>query len=238
MGFLDKLKDLLKKKEDAGEEKVNEVLEESDGSAKEEKQSEFDNAVDKSRLFEILNSANVNFNELALDKIQGEADTIASYVRSLLKDLDVYSDKNRDMAIKAIGGKIKHITIHSLELKNLLASLEDRYYVPVIETLKKVNEEAKSKDVSDMIEGLEKDRGLVAALDSSITRVVGYNGLFNPEKNQKYAEEIEKEAKKRLVHGHLSELLDAILAAVTDRVSSVKTRIEKQNPLESAKRFI
>ena len=194
-------------------------------------------------LLEILDSVKINNNDFALEKIQGEAETISSYVKGLIKDLVLHQDfKNekdkQEQIINSIGKKIKLINNHGMELKNLLANLEDHYYNPLINTLKKVNEKAKKDEIKKLVDNLELDLNLVKILDTNITKVIGYNELFNPEKNPDHKDEIEREAVKRVVHGDLNELLNKILTAIVDRSIGIKAKIEKVNYIETAKGFI
>lgn len=247
MGFLDKIKNLFRKNENVSVDDVKKVTGEVTGEKEEtlieEKKSEFDQSVEKSELFDVLNSVNIDITYLALDRIENEADTVANYVKGLIKDLGTYNDfkddkQKMEVAVRGIGGKIKQIAIHGLELKNLLANLEDHYYEPAIETLKKVNEKVNKEEIAKLIENTENDLKLAQELDSQITKVVGYDGLFNPDKNSKYKEEIDKEAIKRIVHGDLQALLDKLLNLIVNRSLGIKSKIEKENPLEKAKKFL
>lgn len=250
MNFLEKLKGIFKKgefpvktvsiapveKTDEDNLKVNQQ-EDAEEQHKEELQD------NKDELLEILNEININKEELALDKIQGEAETINTYVKGLIKDLTVHQDFKHDkekteQVIKSIGSKIKLITNHGLELKNLLANLEDHYYRPLIDQIKKLNEKLNKEEVQKIINDLENDLNLVRILDTQMTKVIGYNELFNQDKNLKYKEEIEKEAVKRVVHGDLNELTGKILATITDRSISIKSKIEKLDYITKIKEII
>ena len=181
MSFLNKIKSWFVKEEPTEEEKKN----------LEENQEEFSaTKLENQELLQILDSAKIDINDLALDKIESEAETISSYCKGLIKDLSLHQDyKNEkeklENVIKAIGGKIKVINNHGLELKNLLANLEDHYYVPIIGILKKLNEKANKDEIQKLIDKLDKDLQLVKELDITLTKVVGYNDLFNPDKNTK-----------------------------------------------------
>lgn len=254
MGLLDKLKNLFKKKENTlvktvsvpPTEQVSETPEQEIKPAEEIKAPIEETQLtleEKQEFLELLNSVNINLEDLALDKMQSESEAINSYVKGLLKDLSNHQDfkkekEKQEQAINSIGKKIKMINQHGLELKNLLANLEDHYYVVVLDTIKKVNDKAKNEQIQKLIDDLEHDLGLVALLDSHITKVIGYNELFNPENNQKFKEDIEKEAAQRVIHGDLNELLSKILTAVTDRTISIKSKIEKYNPIEITKSLI
>ncbi len=245
MKFLDKIKKAFERKDSISKEEVKKVLGNDTKLSEEtpEQNADIKEAVAKSELLEILSSAKPDHDSLALDKIQGEAETIANYIRALLKDLDqlqpeAKEKKHLESALDVIGKKIKMIARHSLALKNLLAILEDHYYSPIIGALSKVNKKVNKKEIQELIERVEKQRQSTAAMDSSLTRLIGYDEIFNPERNPEYRIEIEKEAKKRLLHGHLNELLDSILILTTDKALSIKSQIENFNPLEEAKRFI
>ena len=250
MGLLNKLKNLFKKKEfpvksvsEVPTEEVSETREESVQEAEVKEEKSILTQEERNEIFEILNSVNINIENLALDKIQSESEAISSYVKGLIKDLSTHQDfkdekEKREQAINSIGKKIKLINQHGLELKNLLANLEDHYYVPVISSIKKVKEKIKNENLQKLINDLEYDLGLVALLDSHVTKVIGYDELFNPYKNPKFKDEIEKEAEKRVINGDLNDLLSKILTAVTDRSISVKSKIEKVNPIEMTKSLI
>lgn len=241
MKILDKITKLFRK-EKVSVEDVKKVT----GETSEEKKEEitaFNNAVDRSELLDVLNSVSVDLDYLAIDRIQSESETIGSYVKALIKDMAAYQDLKEDNnkieeAVRGIGGKIRVIAVHSLELKNLLANLEEHYFNPLLEALRKVNEKLNNEGMAKLILSVENDLNLVKALDTQITRVAGYDSLFNSAKNPDYKAEIEKEVSKRIIHGELNELLDTILVAVTDRSLSVKARIERNSPLEAAKKFL
>ena len=236
MKLFENLSKIFKKKE-VPIEKVNDVV----GDNKED--LILKEKSDRDELLGILNSVDIDMNKLALDRIESEADTIASYVKSMTKNIGTYQDFKDDKdkieeAIKGIGGKIKVITTHSMELKNLLAALEDHYYSPILDALKKLNDKANKDEISKLIVDVEKELRLVQELDTQITKIVGYNEFFNPEKNPNYREEVEKEASKRIINGDLNELLDKILITVVNRSLGLRAKIEKNNPIEKAKSFI
>ncbi len=247
MAFFEKIKELFKTNSEISPEKVKEVLSENAPASKEERtpktETDLKSAVEKSELLDILDSVKIDYEYLALGKMQSESETIANYTRNLLQDLDKFQpypkDKvNIDKIIEAIGRKMKLIARHGLSLKNLLAALEDHYYAPIAEALNKVNGKLNKKEIQDIIDKIEKQRHLITAMDSSLTKVVGYDNLFNPERNPEYRKEIEKEAKQRLIHGHLNELLDNILLTATDKTLNIKSQIEGFNPIHEARRFV
>ncbi len=249
MVFFDKIKKLFRANEKISPEKVKEVLGEKPLKTKEELSGEINggadlkSAAEKSELLDILDSVKINYEYLGFEKMQGEAEAIANYVRSLLQDLDKFQPHIKDKKqieniIEAIGRKIKLIAMHGLALKNLLAILEDHYYAPVAEALKKVNEKINKKEIHNIIDNVEKQRRLVATMESSLTNVAGYDELFNPERNPEYKKDIEKEARERLIHGHLNELLDSILLTATDKTLNIKSQIKGFNPIDEARRLI
>ena len=141
MGFLDKIKNLFseqefpvksvrKAPEESKEEiKTEEVAEEhtqEKNVAEQDKPIVEFNPQEKQELLDILDSAKVDINNLALDKIQSESETISNYVKVLIKDLGLHQDfknekEKQEDVIKAIGSKVRLINNHGLELKNLLA---------------------------------------------------------------------------------------------------------------------
>ncbi|MBI2148445.1 hypothetical protein HYU23_02100 [Candidatus Woesearchaeota archaeon] len=241
MAFLDTIKNWFKKKNNSfvktvnippSEENKTETVEASEQKEHVQEEKIEVPSYNKEELIGILDSYKIDNKDFALEKIQSEAETIHTYVKGLVKDLNSYQDfKNEkekiEHVIKSIGSKIKLITNHGLELKNLIANLENHYYEPLIDNIRKVNEKAKKEEIKNLISDLEHDKNLMKTLDTQITKVVGYNELFNPDKNPKFKEDIEKEATKRVVHGDLNDLLNRILEAVTDRVISAKSKIEK-----------
>ena len=252
MALFDKFKDLFKKK-DVPLEQVNQVTRTSSlrsqhqeslvSDGLEEHQPVLTLRSNNTEASNILNTLKLNFKALALDRLESEADAINSYLKGLIKDLTIYQTVKPDKikveeAISSISGKIKLITIHGLELKNLLAGLEDHYYSPLIDALKKVYLHVSREEIRVLIETLDQELALVKDLDSQVTRVIGYNDLFNPDKNPKYKEEIEKEALKRVVHGDLNDLIDKILIRLIDKSLSLKLKIEKSNYLAQVKTFI
>src|SRR3989344_5936834 len=234
MSFLNKIKSWFVKEEPTEEEKKN----------LEENQEEFSaTKLENQELLQILDSAKIDINDLALDKIESEAETISSYCKGLIKDLSLHQDyKNEkeklENVIKAIGGKIKVINNHGLELKNLLANLEDHYYNPIIDVLKQIGEKSKKEDIQKLVWVVEGDLNLVKELDTYLTKVIGYNDLFNPDKNPQYKEEIEKEAMKRAIHGDLNNLINHILNTVVNKSLGIKAKIQKESPLDKAKELI
>lgn len=240
MVFWDKVKKLFRREQVSVED-----IKKLTGEASEEKEetSVVEHTTNNTELSELLNSISINLEYLALDRLQSESETISSYVKALLKDLSAYQDfkneKNKvEDAIRGIGGKIRVIAVHCLELKNLLGNLEEHYYNPILDVLKKVNEKLNKEEMTKLISKIEADLDLVKELDAQITRIGGYDALFNSAKNPQYKDEIEKEVTKRMIHGELNGLLDTILVATTDRYLGLKNKIEKSNPLEYAKKFL
>ncbi len=235
MNILEKVKKLFKKKE---------VIENNE-EAKDKPSPEIEikeNKLDNAEILQILDSVKIDKNELALDRIESEAETISSYTKTLIKDLGTYQDFKEEKdkveaAIRGISGKIKVVAIHCLELKNLLVSLEDHYYNPLIEAFKKVNEKAYKPEVDKLIQDLEIYSNLIKELGNDLTKVGGYDQLFNPEKNPHFRDEIEKEIAKRIVHGDLNDLLNKILTTISSKTLGIKVKIDKTYPLEEAKRL-
>lgn len=249
MGLFNKIKSLFEEKK-VSVDQVNQVLgvetpiQEEKPEVSEEQKEEFEEIkLEKQELFQLLDSVKINPDSLALDRIESESETLSSYCKGLIKDLGNYHDfknekEKQELAIKSISGKIKVINNHGLELKNLLATLEDHYYTPIIEVLKRVYEKSEKDELKKLIESLEKDLNLVKELDSQITKVISYHELFSQEKNPKYKEEIEKEVIKRIIHEDLNDLLSKILMTIVDKSISIKVKIQRTNPLQKAKRLI
>lgn len=197
---------------------------------------------DSSLLLE-LSQVDVDYSALALGRLESEAETISNYVKALIKDLHKYEELNDkkdkiSLVISSISGKIKVINSHSLELKNLLVTLEDHYYSVVIDALEKINKKANSDDIDNIINSLKEDLRLIKQLDTHLIKVMAYHDLLNVEKNSSYKEEIAKQVENRILHGDLNELLDKLLIAVVNKSLSIKNKIERNNPLELAKRYV
>src|SRR3989344_3212478 len=82
---------------------------------------------------ELLNSFSINIDNLALGRIQTESEAMNHYVRGIIKDLHMYANtkdqkEKLEHTMKAISSKIKFVSIHGLELKNMLGNLENHYY--------------------------------------------------------------------------------------------------------------
>ncbi|HLC58756.1 MAG TPA: hypothetical protein VJI68_02750 [Candidatus Nanoarchaeia archaeon] len=247
MGFFDKIKSIFKGNENLSSQDIKKINSgNSTGTYIDDEKPLFEEAKpnDKNKeALEILDSVKIDKENLALDRIENEGETVYNYAKSVIKDLSKYDNlKNKKDQVKealnAIKGKFKHINIHSLELKNLLANLEDHYYVVVIDILKKVNDKVNNDEISKVIDDVENDLELVKQLDSQLTKVIAYNDLFNPEKNKDYESAIEREAEKRLIHGDLNDLIDRILITVVNKSIGIKNKIERNNPLEQVKQFI
>ncbi|HLC85672.1 MAG TPA: hypothetical protein VJG30_00075 [Candidatus Nanoarchaeia archaeon] len=190
-----------------------------------------------------INALNIDHKDLALDKIEGEAETINSYLKGLIKDITRYADlmdnkEKQVLIVNAISGKIKVITQHSLELKNLIAHLEERYYEHVLGQLKYINEKTNKEELRNIIEEFEREREIVRSLDIKITRIIAYDELFNPEKNKEYEGEIKKEVTKREIHTNINELTSHLLNEVITKGMSLKSRIEKRNISDKVKRIL
>ena len=201
-----------------------------------QKQQKYGEVLDKIKLL------NVDFKDLALSRIESESETINSYLKELIKDIMRYSDlmdnkERQRLTVKAISGKIRVITQHSLELKNLLAHLEERYYNYLISVLKDINK-ANIEDIKKLVDDLEKEKEIIVNLDTKITRITAYDYLFNPEKNSEYEGEIKKEVERREIHTNINDITSHLLSEVIAKGRSLKSKIERRNIAETVKKII
>jgi len=181
-----------------------------------------------------VNSLSIDLEGLSLEKIESESETINSYLKALMRDIIKYSDlmdnKERQLlTVRAISGKIKVITQHCLELKNLLAHLENRYYSFLIDLLTELNKSLNNDEISVMIQDLEKEKSSIAELDTKLTRIMVYDALFNPDKTAEYEGEIKKEVIKRELHTNINELTSHLLNEIISKSMGLKNKIRKQD---------
>lgn len=230
MGFIDTLRSLFKK--DSSVEVNLSEMQQVEQSPKYNQ-----DILDK------IDTLNIDRTDLALDKIEGEAETINSYLKGLIKDITRYADlmdskEKQILIVNAISGKIKVITQHSLELKNLIAHLEERYYEQALKQLKDINEKTNREELRNLIEELEREREIVRSLDTKLTRIIAYDELFNPEKNREYEGEIKKEVTKREIHTNINDITSHLLNEVIAKGKSLKPRIEKRDISGRVKRIL
>ncbi|HIH25695.1 hypothetical protein J4476_03250 [Candidatus Woesearchaeota archaeon] len=200
-----------------------------------EEEKELLPSVDK-EINERLDSIDLDIESLALDKIRSEAEAISSYLKGLMQDINKYSnlmDKKemQKQIIKSITGKIKVITQHSLELKNLIAHVEQRYHDYLLENFKWVNEKKENEDIKNLIKELEEDKETIKALDTKLTRIIYYDEIFNPDKNKEYEGNIHKEVEKMEIHTNINDLTTHLLNGVLDKVNGIISRIQKKDYL-------
>src|SRR3989344_681693 len=200
-----------------------------------EEEKELLPSVDK-EINERLDSIDLDIESLALDKIRSEAEAISSYLKGLMQDINKYSnlmDKKemQKQIIKSITGKIKVITQHSLELKNLIAHVEQRYHDYLLENFKWVNEKKENEDIKNLIKELEEDKETIKALDTKLTRILYYDEIFNPDKNKEYEGNIHKEVEKMEIHTNINDLTTHLLNGVLDKVNGIISRIQKKDYL-------
>ncbi|MEK6947779.1 MAG: hypothetical protein AABX19_00895 [Nanoarchaeota archaeon] len=193
-----------------------------------------------SEINEKLASIDLDIDGLALDKLRSEAEAINSYLKGLMQDINRYSnlmDKKemQKQIIKSITGKIKVITQHSLELKNLIAHVEQRYYDYLLENFKIINEKKENEELKNLIKELESDKEIIRALDTKLTRIIYYDDIFNPDKNKEYEGNIHKEVEKMEIHTNINDLTTQLLNGVLDKVNGIIAKIQKKDYLWLAK---
>ena len=192
---------------------------------------------------EKLDSIDLDINGLALDKIRSESETINSYLKGLMQDINRYSNlmekkEMQKMLIKSITGKIKVITQHSLELKNLLAHVEQRYYDYLLENFKEINNKKENEELKNIIKELENDRELIKSLDTKLTRIIYYDDIFNPDKNKEYEGNIHKEVEKMEIHTNINDLTTNLLNGILDKVNGIINKIQKKDYLGKVREII
>src|SRR3989344_2630214 len=115
-----------------------------------------------------LNSIKIDKQTLMLEKIDQESETIKRYLDELTSDLV----KNKSEIYNLISTKIRKITIHGLELRNLLTSLETHYFEPLIDILKRLQERVHRLEIDTIIHELEQDYEIIIGLEKQLAILI------------------------------------------------------------------
>ncbi len=184
----------------------------------------------------LLGNIKIDLEDLALKKLESESETVNTYLKMLMKDISAYqNNKNdkikQDLNGKSISTKVKKITMHSLEIKNLLSIIETHYFEVLLAPLKKINEKYKNDKLNEFIKPLENNFELIKKIETQLTKIIAYDELLNPEKNKNFNMAIESEVTKGKVHHDISELY-SILSQSLSKTLGIKSSIEKSKILE------
>jgi hypothetical protein len=222
MNLFSKLKEMFKKK--SSEQKEEPKIE---GIKNEVVQEESDFSL-------LLENLKIDKDNLALDRLLSIGETINAYSRGLIKNISVYKESKADPSMMqemqhSISGKVRLITVNALELKNLVGNLEDHYYSPILNGLTQIEEKKSKKEIKEIFEENKKDMESMKRLDSELTKIIGYDELFNHNKNPKFKDEIDKEIEKRLFHNDLNNLIKTIVELITNRANSLVVKIERED---------
>ncbi|MFA4887554.1 MAG: hypothetical protein WC595_05040 [Candidatus Nanoarchaeia archaeon] len=173
----------------------------------------------------IVQAPAIKREDLRLAEIERLTITITTYINNTIKQIGRYlaaKDEKKIELEKTVVTLIKTTTISALELKNLLGHLETHYYAPVLAYLEKKEKEAAPKK-----EHLQKDLEKIKDADAHLMKYIGYETLFNPEKNPNASQELKKEAEADL-QDNLRTIHDA-LNILFDKKEGVLTKIHKHN---------
>lgn len=164
-----------------------------------------------------VNFVNIDIKKLELVRVEREAETIIAYSKLLVKNIAHFRDSKEHTDIEGVVKKFKMIFIHSMELKNLLSSINEGFFEYLLanlenEGLKKELEEGKKK--SDEIEALLMKMGL-------------YDELFNPEKSADYKKNIEEAVHKGEFIKELEQLEKLLVNNINDKKNGIAINIDK-----------
>lgn len=164
-----------------------------------------------------VNFVNIDVKKLELVRVEREAETITAYSKLLVKNIAHFKDTKEPADIEGVVKKFKMIFIHSMELKNLLSSIDERFFEYLAanlenEGLKKELEEGKKK--SDNVEALLIKMGL-------------YDELFNPEKSADYKKNIEEAVHKGEFIKELEQLEKLLVNNINDKKTGIGVNIDK-----------
>ncbi len=228
MGFIDFIRFLFK-----GEEKLKQEIAESSEDKEENGTGVSQENVDIRNTQTPLDSIKIDKEALALHKVLSEAETINSYLKSVIKEISFYENnihdkEKRTLAANGISAKMKHVVIHGFELKNLLGIIEEQYYDILINSLKD------KPELSNTTDELENDKAKVIDLESELAKLVIYDSKLNSEKNPEYLNAVDEEVKNRNLLNDINNLISKLLAVVIDRNNSLIAKINIEGIQEKA----
>ena len=185
-------------------------------------------------LIEELSQIKYNKQLLMLEKIDLESETIKRHLDGLTKDIDKYleSKEKIELHTKNIYSKIRKITVHELEIRNLLTSLEDHYFKPLIDIAYKMQKRLYKAELNLIITGLKKDLEIVIEIEKELSKLIAHNELLNPDKNPEYRKAIEKELSRKTLNVDIKMLSGKILNVVLDKTRNVKLRAEHNDIID------
>lgn len=162
------------------------------------------------------NFIHIDVAKLGLITIERESETIGAYTKLLTKDIALYkSDKNEDR-INGIEKKYKMIFVHCMELKNLLSSLNELFYEYLLKNL---------PDENELKGEIEKELNRSIELIGLLAKAGLYDELFNPEKTDKYKENIESEVHKGEFIKEMEELAKKLSENINDKQKGISAGV-------------
>ena len=219
MGWIDKLKNLFKKKDEKEEfpchlqHLLSKIL------LIYPSENRIVNGMDNT----ILNSIHIDKEVLAFDRIVIETKELNSILKDLMYSINSYENKKE--LNDEISLKIKNATMHGLELKNLLGILEEQYYNLLINNLKKMK-----KDVKSLISNLESDKNRFIDLETELAKLVVYDYRLNSERNLNYEHEIKEEIKNNDLRNDIEKLNEMLII-----IPELGEKIEHEDIIEDAR---
>ena len=254
MGFKDFVKFLFTGKSDEiNQEQLKETTEEIPETIQEEEQVSIKEneeisepkkitTYNKQEVDSILNSITIDKESLSLKKLESEAETLNSYLKGLVKDIANYEgnldDKDKkSAAANGISAKMKHIILRGLELKNMVAMVEDQYYEELISQLKKLHEKVQKEKIKEIIGELEKDHESLRELENELGKLVVYDYKLNSERNVDYLNAIDEAVKNKTLSEDVNSLISKLLA-ITDKTAGLRNKIERNNIIEKVRNLI
>lgn len=129
----------------------------------------------------------IDLNKLELNKIEREAETITAYSKLLAKDIVLFRDEKDETKLSGITTKFRMIFTHSMELKNLLETLNELFYIYLLNNLSENH-----KTIEHLKDGQKKLNEIVTLL----AKLGLYDELFNSEKTPEAQKNLESEIEK------------------------------------------
>ncbi|MBS3174381.1 hypothetical protein J4440_00700 [Candidatus Woesearchaeota archaeon] len=219
MGWIDKLKNLFKKKDEKEEFPCHLQPPLPKNLLIYPSENRIVNGMDNT----ILNSIHIDKEVLAFDRIVIETKELNSILKDLMYSINSYENKKE--LNDEISLKIKNATMHGLELKNLLGILEEQYYNLLINNLKKMK-----KDVKSLIGNLESDKNRFIDLETELAKLVVYDYRLNSERNLNYEHEIKEEIKNNDLRNDIEKLNEMLII-----IPELGEKIEHEDIIEDAR---